>query len=232
VNIVYHERVDPSLLPDNATAATYTSCIEIVNVTTHAATLINSINDTSWISQLSPVARLSYEQTALRTIGKLVRIFQSVQGKVTEEFGEFMISMSAGECLKQELDHDVVPLSELWKEKVSNNHGFDFHTESPQEKVAFGEAKYNSTSNPYTTAATQIIRFIDEGKDGGDAVHLAHLVSLNANANLIAGNRGFIVAFSLHSPNHERILDNAISSDAIQELSTQCDELYIIGVRA
>lgn len=232
MKIIYHERVNPTLLPGSATAETYASCVEIVDVASHAATLVNSINNTSWISQLNPVARLSYEQTALETIGKLVAIFQSVQGQVTKEFGEFMISMSSGECLSQTLGHAVVPLSELWKEKKSNNHGFDFHTESHNEKIAFGEAKYNSNQNSYTSAAKQVIRFIGEGKDGRDAVHLAHLVSLNANANLIAGNRGFIVAFSLHSPNYEQILNNAIGSDAIQTLSTQCDELYVIGVRA
>ncbi len=232
MNIVYHKRVDPNLLPDNATAETYASCIDIVNITSHAATLVNSINDTSWITHLSSIARLSYEQTALRTIEKLVKIFQSVQGQVTKEFGEFMISMSAGECLTQRLGHKVIPLSELWKEKISNNHGFDFHTESPQEKIAFGEAKYNSSSNPYTPAVDQIVRFIDAGKDGGDAVHLAHLVGLNAINNLSKGKRGFIVAFSLHSTDHEHILGNAIKSSAIQLLSTQCDELYIIGVRA
>lgn len=231
MRIVYHERVDSSVLPGSATADTYVSCIEIINIDAHAATMINTINDTSWIHALNPIAMASYEATALRTINKLITIFQSVQGQVTKDFGEFMISMSAGECLKQKEKHNVVPLSELWKEKISNNHGFDFHTESPQEKISFGEAKYNSNSNSYTAAASQIIRFIDERKDEGDAVHLAHLVSLNAMHNLLSKKRGFVVAFSLNSPNHQDILDNAIRSSDIQELSTQCDELYIIGVR-
>ena len=133
-----------------------------------------TLSNTSWIAKLNPVAKMSYEEIALKTISKLVAIFRSVENTVSSDFGEFMISMSSGHCLKEKHNHTVLPLSELWKEKLSNNHGFDFHTLSPEDKFSFGEAKFVSTGNSCTSAAKQVFRFAGEGKDKIDAVHLLH----------------------------------------------------------
>ena len=232
MDILYHEKVLSSELPDGATADTYISFIEIKNVNEHAKNLLTEISNTSWIAELNPIAKMSYEETAHQTIAKLVHIFRSVNNTVSETFGEFMISMSSGNCLKEKQDHSVLPLSELWKEKLSNNHGFDFHTLSPANKFSFGEAKFVSTGNSYTSSAKQVLRFVSEGKDKRDAVHLMHFAQPIAIDNLQKGKRGFIVAFSINSKDHEQILKNSLANNDIKNLSKCCEELYIIGVRA
>lgn len=232
MKVMYHEKVESSELPEGAIANTYISFIEINDVNTCAQDLLVEISNTAWINDLNPVAKMSYEDTAKETILKLVEIFKSVDNKVTKDFGEFMISMGSGHCLKEKHDHDVLPLSELWKEKLSNNHGFDFHTLSPDLKFSFGEAKYVSTGNSYTSAAEQVHRFSREGKDKRDAVHLINFCNLIAIDNLSNGRKGYVIAFSINSVDHENILKNSLGNDDIKSLTKRCDDLYIIGVKA
>jgi hypothetical protein len=232
MEIIYHKQVTEIDLPQNATAEIHLFCVQIEAINQHAKDLISILHDKSWIGELEPIAKMTYEQTAERTIEKLIEIFSGIDSIIRSDFGEYMISMSAGNCLGEKLNHLVLPLSEIWKEKVLGNHGFDFHSKSPNEKIAFGEAKYNSRDNSYREAAKQIIEFILDGKDRGDGVHLKNFVSLEAIQNLVKNKKGFSVAFSLHSSNHEQILHNALNSDIIANLSSQCDELYIIGVKA
>lgn len=232
MDIVFHEKVEASKLPSDAIAETFISYIEVKDVNSHAKDLLQEISNTSWITKLNPIAKMSYEETAHKTIEKLVKIFRSVTNDVTKDFGEFLISMSSGHCLQIKQDHSVLPLSELWKEKLSNNHGFDFHTISPKETFSFGEAKYVSTGNSYTSAAEQVYRFVGEGKDKIDAIHLMHFGSSYAIENLQNGKRGFIVAFSINSSDHESILNNSLENQDIKKLTKCCDELFIIGVRA
>jgi hypothetical protein len=226
----YFKKVDSYELPPGATAVVYLIAIQIDDVRGYAQELITVLNDTSWIDKLNPVGRLSFEKTAKRTINKLVVEFQTINNTVTSSFGEYMVSMSAGQSLGVLLGHLVFPISELWKEKLTNNHGFDFHTQSPQQKLNFGEAKYNKTKNPYTEAAGQVVDFIEAGKDGNDAALISHLASPEAIENLLQTSRGFSVAFSINSLNPEAVLLNALASDFILELCCKCDELQLIGV--
>lgn len=232
MDIIYHKKVIPADLPDGAIAETYLSCIQIIDVNSLAKTLITDISDTSWISELSPVGQRTFQRTAIRTIDRLVQIFQSVDSEVTEKFGEFMISMSSGHYLENKCDHDVLPLSEIWKPKILGNEGFDFHTVSPSDKFSFGEAKFRSSGNAYGEAAEQISDFINNGKDNGDIGLLNYFNRPIAINNLLEGKRGFIVAFSINSDDHELILNNSLDNEDIKNLSKGCDELYIIGVKS
>jgi len=231
VRITYHKHVGAEGLPLGAATETHLFCVDVDDVAMHAANMIATINDTSWISGLGAIPKASYEAIALRTAAKLVEIFETADEKVGAEFGEYMVSMSAGDCLGGILGHKVLPLSELWKEQLSGNPGFDFHTESHNNRIAFGEAKYNSNQSSYTVAASQVHDFVDAGKDKMDAVHLDHLASAEALDALLNESRGLAIAFSLHSMNHELILDNALKSDLVQDLCGRADELYVIGVR-
>ena len=209
MEIIYHRKVEMEELIDDAVAEAHLICIKISDVNSYAKTLINQINDTSWISELDSVAKMSYEEVAKKTIIELVKIFQSVENEITKDFGEFVISLSCGNCLKEKHLHRNLPISELWKEKIKNNHGFDFHTISPAEKFSFGEAKYQASGNSYTSAAEQAHRFSKEGKDKIDAVHLAHLGSPYATKNLEENKKGYIIGFSITSENPELILKNS-----------------------
>ena len=230
--ITFHELVFDDRLPQNASAETHVFLVDVNDVGAYASKLIDKLNDTSWIAKLAPVPRVSYETIAMRTAARLVQIFQTADGQIGSEFGEYMISMSAGDCLEGSLSHKILPISELWKEKVTGNPGFDFHTETHHDRISFGEAKYSSNQNPYTDAAEQVHRFIQEGKDRMDAVHLNHLAGATAVASLLNGSKGLAIAFSVHSEDHAAILNNALASDLVQQLSCLSDELYVIGVRA
>jgi len=230
--VTFHEQVTADRLPENATAETHVFLIDIDDVNTYARKLIDRLNDTSWISQLEPVPRASYEDIALRTAERLIEIFRGVDNQIRADFGEYMVSMSAGDCLKDSLSHTVLPLSELWKEKLTGNPGFDFHTETHHGRISFGEAKYSSNENPYGDAADQAHDFIQQGKDRRDVVHLDHLASAASVAALLEGSKGIAIAFSLHSADYARILNRVLRYDLVRELSCMSDELYIIGVRA
>lgn len=206
-------------------------CLQITDINAYAKVLVTEIADTSWISQLNPVPRMSYETIALKTIEKLVELFQLTENKVTADFGQFMISLSAGRSLKDKHSHVCLPISELWKEKVLGNHGFDFHTISPEERFSFGESKYQSTGNAYTSAASQAHEFSKAGKDKIDAVHLVHFGSPQSIENLRADRKGYVIAFSLNSNDHNFILNNALKNEDVIALSKRCDELYLVGVK-
>jgi len=231
MKIVYHEKLMKGDLPMGSVAEAYLFCIEIIDIKSNAKVLIKTISDTSWISRLDAIGKMTFEATAIRTIEKLVDIFNSVNSRITEDFGEFMISLNSGNCLRDKYNHEILPISELWKPKKSGNEGFDFHTVSPNNKFSFGEAKYVRDGNSYGRAARQVCEFIDEEKDRGDAGLLNYFKKPIAMDNLKDGKRGFVIAFSINSTNYETILRNSLKNRDVKKLLKSCDELYIVGVR-
>ena len=165
-----------------------------------------------------------------KQLKKLVNeIFNKVNNTVTEEFGEYLVSISAKDILITKLDHKNIPLAELWKEKISGNPGFDFHTESPSYLITFGEAKYSSSINPHTHALSQIVDFINEKKDEADLIHLRNFASCKAVENAMNQKKAFVAAFSLNGTQFERIFNTVLTSSRIEPL-LEYPELYIIGV--
>ncbi len=204
--------------------------IEVDEVAVRAKEMIDVILDTSWISKLDLINQISYEARAKRTIDKLVReIFEKITDDVTEEFGEYLISLSAQDALEVLYSHKTIPLAELFKEKVIGNPGFDFHTESSDQIICFGEAKYSENVSRYSDALEQIIEFIGLGKDASELADLRNFVSENAINNATANKRGYVAAFSINAKNPSTIIHNALNSDYISSLS-DCNELYLIGV--
>ncbi|WP_318445736.1 hypothetical protein [Photobacterium leiognathi] len=204
--------------------------INIDNVRERAEEMITAIQDVCWLNELNPIAKHSYEARAQRTIDKLVNdILKKVEDDVTEEFGEFMISASAQDALVEAFDHVKVPLAELLKEKISGNPGFDFHTETSESLIAFGEAKYSGSKNPYRNALEQIKEFIDLKKHNAEVVDLQHFVTPDAVHNQIQGRSAYIAAFSVNSKKANNIISNAFDSDYLKNLKDQ-EELYLIGV--
>lgn len=209
--------------------------IIIDDVYKHAGDLIIKIKDNSWIDKLDAISKISYQRKVSDTAKKLEEIFKnqinSDASEISKDFGEYMISLDSAESLKQSLNHKIIPLAELWKEKITGNPGFDFHTESPQKTIAFGEAKYRSSGNAYGIAAKQVKEFIGEEKDKGDVVNLRHLgVSETAIENLITNKRDFILAYSVNSENPDKIKINCLNNSDVQFLNTQAQTLYLIGV--
>lgn len=92
-------------------------CVEIDDIPSYAKELIESIKNTSWIDKLDKIGKLAYTETTLETIKKLISIFSYSEDPISTDFGEYLISMTAGSSLEELLSHDILPLSELWKEK-------------------------------------------------------------------------------------------------------------------
>src|SRR5690606_32332872 len=121
---------------------------------------------------------------ANKTIARLVNeILTKVENEVTEDFGEYLISDVAQNVLHTSFKHAKVPLAELLKEKLSNNMGFDFHTENRGSLIVYGEAKYSGSISPYANALTQIAEFIVDEKDMAELLHLRKFVTEDAANN-------------------------------------------------
>ena len=218
---------------DGKKCPVYEFVLKITDHKFYAQKMIHMVCDNSWISALDTISQTAYEKTVERTSEKLKEIFsrQAFDSQLKDDFGEYMISISSIMCLVERLSHKEVPLSELWKEKVTGNPGFDFHTISPEIIFAFGEAKYRSNSNAYSEAAEQVFNFIDLGKDFVDLIHLQNFSQKAAQKLANEKIRSFTVAFSMHSDNYGTIFNNALGNDFIKKISTHAQELYLIGVQ-
>ncbi len=208
----------------------YVIHVLIDDLSEQVSEMISIIMNKSWISKLSPVDKISLESRAKRTITKLVdEIFKKVTNTITTDFGEYLVSMSAQTALETSLTHHRVPLAELFKEKVTGNPGFDFHTESHTTLVAFGEAKFSGDDSPYSNALSQICKFISLEKDVAELTDLCKFVSEKAISSAMENNKAYIAAFSLNAAKPDRIFENILSSDYIKPI-LKYSELYLIGV--
>lgn len=225
-------KVDLKEIKIDSECKVYLIHVKVNEINLIAQELIQTISDTSWIKSLEIDLQMSYEARALPTIKKLVEgIFNKITDTVTSEFGEYVISQGAQIALVQSLNHRLIPLAELWKEKSKGNPGFDFHTESNQNNISFGEAKYNSNENPHRDAVSQIVGFIGDRKDEMDMVHLKNFTSKKAYKNMTNKKRAFAAAFSMKSAkdDYSKILSFPLNMTEIHELIKH-EELFIIGV--
>ena len=197
-----------------------------------AGDMIKRISDTSWLEKLDYVPKTTFTATSKKTIDKLVnQIYAKIDTKVTKEFGEYLISDASQLALRDRLEHTIVPLAELLKEKISWNHWFDFHTEWKSENwiLSFGEAKYRSSWNPHEKAMTQVMDFIKDGKDDADLLILQSFVTQASIDNFKFNRKAFAAAFSINWKDIDWIFGNALKHSRIKELITY-PELYLIGV--
>lgn len=204
--------------------------VKIRDLDSRASEMLETISNTSWINEFGAVKKISFEARAKRTIQKLVDlIVNRSETELTTDFGEYLVSDSAQCVLNLNCNHIKVPLAELLKEKVSGNPGFDFHTESCDNFIAFGEAKYSGSINPYTKALQQIVDFISLEKDSAELDLLENFVSAGAITNYLAGHKAYVAAFSMNSEEPDKIISNAVSHVLTDKLLVH-KELYIIGV--
>ena len=211
------------------------ACLVQVDASESIASVIKEINDNSWISKLGIVDQVSYDarmQATIQHIMKDCMIFNNSTPTGQYDYsvvGEYIVSKEGRQALISQFGHGFVPLAELWKEKEIGNPGFDYHSESTTQLIIFGEAKYNATNNPYTKAIDQVEKFITKKKDSKELSDLQKFVSNNAVKNFLQSNKGFSIAFSIKADNPLLILDKAILSNKIVQI-TKYDEFYVIGV--
>lgn len=214
-----------------ATGKIYSLAIDITDLEQRVKDMQEVALDTSWLDELDVIDRLGYEARSKRTVDKITNeILNNVESDISEDFGEYMVSDVAQTALKEHLSHFRLPLAEFIKEKISGNPGFDFHTESPQSLVAFGEAKYSGVQNAHGRALKQINEFIGEQKDIQELPDLRKFVTEGAIQNAAAGTKAYSAAFSITSNDVGTIMDNALSSTHMKTLLCY-DAIYLIGVK-
>ncbi|RZQ53749.1 hypothetical protein C1E23_07740 [Pseudoalteromonas phenolica] len=214
-----------------ATGKIYSLVIDITDLEQRVKEMQDVALDTSWLDELDVIDRLGYEARSKRTVEKITNeILNNVESDISEDFGEYMVSDVAQTALKEHLDHIRLPLAEFIKEKISGNPGFDFHTESPETLVAFGEAKYSGVQNAHGRALKQINEFIVDQKDIQELPDLRKFVTEGAIQNAAAGTKAYSAAFSITSDDIGVIMDNALNSVHMKTLLSY-DAIYLIGVK-
>ncbi|MCK9240816.1 hypothetical protein [Desulfocurvus sp.] len=230
MEIVTANRVDMSSFGLETECSVYIAHIVVRNIAELAQVMISEISDTSWMNKLDAIEKRAFEATSRRTIEELTsNVFGKYEDDVTTDFGEYIISMAAQNALVVSCNHIKLPLAELIKEKVKGNPGFDFHTETTINNVAFGEAKYSGSKTTYGIALEQINRFIRLGKDDAELVTLRPFLSRPACINCERGHKSYVAAFSLNSENPQAALGNCIKSKHFMSLLDN-PELFMIGV--
>jgi hypothetical protein len=207
--------------------------IEVTNLQNFATEITREIISRSWMSKLSPLAAMAYDATVTKTATKLAGISSSTSatGALGAAFGELMVSMGSAYALEKIFTHSRVPLAELWKPKLSQNEGFDFHTTCQANLVNFGEAKYSGVINSYKNALSQAERFIDDQKHYMDAVHLLHLVDPACVNNLVAKQFGVVAAFSMKGKRPNLVFTNAVQRALALAAKGKATNVYLIGVK-
>lgn len=205
--------------------------VRVSDVEKMAGHLASDVLDTSWIMGLDPRSRRAYRQTVAETAHRLALLFRQTagEGEVGGKFGELMVSMGASKALEVVFSHTALPISELWKAQVSGNEGFDFHTICPDNVIHFGEAKYSSNDSPYTDAAEQANRFLQEEKHFRDTPHLNILASDGMDA-LDNNTWGVVIAFSLNAQRPLTVLRHAV--ERAQQLAhiNSSHAIIVVGV--
>jgi hypothetical protein len=231
MNLLHFSETNMSDFAPTSKGKIISVAIEIIDLEQRVREMLDVALDTSWLDELDVIDRLGYEARSVRTIDKITNeILNNVESDISEDFGEYMVSDVAQTALKHHLDHFRLPLAEFIKEKISGNPGFDFHTESPEAIIAFGEAKYSGVKNAHGRALKQIKDFIGEKKDIQELPDLRKFVTEAAIQNAAAGSKSYSAAFSITSDDLVEIMDNALSSKHIKDL-LQYDAVYLIGVK-
>jgi hypothetical protein len=202
--------------------------------------LSNKVIDHAWVTDLDNTARRAYETTARKTAQALVEIFRTTKSegnKIASEFGELMVSMGSSKALEVVFGHRCLPIAELWKPKLAQNEGFDFHTVCTKNIINFGEAKFSTSSSPYggnsgdtSGAGGQADGFISATKHLMDGVHLKSLAGEDATSNLDNDEFGVVLAFSINAVNPLLIFKNAIENSKTYEHLKKAKNIYIVGV--
>lgn len=159
-------------------------------------------------------------------------ILSKVDTNVGSDFGEIMVSSTAVDTLCNNYYHKGVPLAELWKEKISGNPAFDFHTETPSFFISFGEAKFNSKNNSYGKAMEQVSGFIDKKKDTKEGSDLFNFISEKAFNNFdVFKLKAYSMSFSIcGTESQDAIIEKIKNNKYFEKLMKNAEELYFIGI--
>ena len=205
--------------------------IEPSDLKTTINDIICSLNNLSWIETFDKeYIKKSFKIRASRTAEHLsYKLNNFAQDKVTTDIGETVVSELSRLAIVNELEYRDIPLAELFKQKISGNHGFDFFSETLSQFIVFGEAKYVSNSNGYGRALEQIERFIIEERDTSDLNDIDRFVSDSSLNNHTKNDKAFACAFSATSIKSETLIDNILNNDNFNKIKHH-REIILIAV--
>ena len=193
--------------------------------------ILNTISDLSWINKLIPEDLIpSLNAKAVPTVDELTRrLNKNKDDNITKEIGEYFVSELARETIVNEMAYSDIPLTELWKEKVTGNPGFDYHSENKENIIIFGEAKYLANQNAYNSALKQVVEFIDQKKDIKELAELKSFVTQKAVDNANNARKGYAIGFSSYKTSTDNLIKNIQKNENFNEL-IKYEELVIVAV--
>lgn len=185
----------------------------------------------SWINKFDEdYVRSSFKERAKSTIEDIKRkISCSSTDELSSDAGEYVVSELAREAMVNELNYLDIPLAELYNKKKSGNPGFDFHSQTTDDIIIFGEAKYVEDRNAYGSGLKQVDRFISEKKDIKDIADLRDFCSKEALSNAFHGIKGFAVAFSSKKTPSETLIENIAKNEHFNAILAY-SELVVVAV--
>ncbi|MCI8467187.1 MAG: hypothetical protein HFI08_03230 [Bacilli bacterium] len=193
--------------------------------------IYQELADNSWTKRFNKsIIRDSYNKRIEKTLNSLEASLKiGEDNKITRESGEYLVSELSREVIINELNYSNIPLAELRKEQVKSNPGFDFHSESDNKIIIFGEAKYSCRDNAYNSALSQIVDFIKNEKDLAEIADLEEFVSDEALINFEKENKGYAAAFSSHAISSEQLINNILKNENCLQLYNY-NELLLLAV--
>lgn len=193
--------------------------------------IFQTLSNLSWLNKIDEeYLRVSFQKRAESTLEMIAqKIEANAPDSISSDAGEYIVSELAREAIVQELHYLDIPLAELYNKKKVGNPGFDFHSQTLDDVIIFGEAKYSSAKNAYGIGLEQIVRFITEEKDLKDIVDLRDFCSSAALTNATQGTKGFAVAFSAKGTPSKILIDHIKSNKDFQALLSY-EEIILVAV--
>lgn len=205
--------------------------VEPENLKSTLTDIINILSNLSWISRFDEeYIRESFEARTQDTIEDIhSKLMSTSCDPISSDAGEYVVSELAREAIVHKMGYLDIPLAELYNKKKSGNPGFDFHSQTPDHTIIFGEAKYLSTKNAYGTGLRQVVNFITERKDLKDIIDLRYFCSAEALTNASKGVKGFAIAFSAKETPSEQLIRNIAQNTDFEEI-LQYQEIIMVAV--
>lgn len=187
-------------LDDNDLVVLYVT--EISDFEIFKKKIVEVLVSTSWINDM--LVDLDMEialDNAARTIDNVIsKLEKSIaENKITSDFKQYAISVCSLATLKQNVNCQILPLSEILKEKVSNNPGFDFYVIEASKLCVFGEAKYRSNGNAHTDAINQVEDFVNDRKHRTDCEYIKQFSGESARKCIREHDFALAIGFSGHN---------------------------------
>lgn len=205
--------------------------IDPIDIALTLKEIFMSLSNLSWIENFDQeYVRASFTARAEATVRYIAdNIIRNGDDNITKDSGEYIVSELARKSIVKELDYLDIPIGELIKQQKSGNPGFDFYSETKNNIILFGEAKYLNNQNAYGRALEQIVSFESEKRDHTDIVDIDKFCSPVSLQNILKGKKGFVAAFASKQISTENLIKNIQQNDNFRKLA-RFEELICVAV--